>query len=144
VLWLMIFSGLCAWDQPFRQSDCLLVFFLDTHDFMCLTCLDSFLEICRALPPEVRRERTVVVLTEKKGSEEISTRSKRITLKKLQALFRSNGFSLPVCLDDLGLFLEIRGKADIVIFAPGSGDIKAFSLPLSPTEVRQVLNSIRP
>ena len=142
LVWMMITIGLCAQDQSERQSPGLVIFFIEMQDFMCLTCLDSFLDLCRYLPPEILQERTLVVLSEEPIAEEIYEKRKNITLKKLQALFNSNGFSLCVCMDDSGLFREIRGEADILVFEPRSRGIKSFCLPLSRVEAEKILNSL--
>jgi hypothetical protein len=142
LVWLMITLGLWAHEVPQRQSPCLAIFFIEMEDFMCLACLDSFLDLCRNLPPEILRERTLVVLMDNAISEEISERRTKIVLKKLQALFSSNSLALSVCMDNSGLFQEIRGKADIVIFEPRLRDIKSFCFPLSRQEKKEVLDSM--
>jgi hypothetical protein len=143
LVWLMISMGLFPSEQTQGKSDCLVIFFIDIEDFMCLTCLDSFIDLCRMFPPEILREKTFVVLTDNGDSGESPARRKKINLKKIQALFRSNGLSPSLCLDNIGLFQEIRGKADLVVFEPRYREIKSFCLPLSQLEIREVLSSIR-
>jgi len=142
LVWMMITIGLCTHEHPNKHPPGFLIFFIEMQDFLCLTCLDSFLDLCRKLPPEILQERTLVILSDDSISEEISEQRKNITLKKLQALLSSNGFSLCVCMDDSGLFQEIRGKADVIIFEPRSRGIKSFCFPLNRLEVRKILNSI--
>lgn len=144
LVWFMISMGLFGSENIQGKSACLVLFFIDIKDFMCLTCLDSFLALCRMLPPEILQEKTYVVLMDDGDPGEFSEKRIKITLKKIQALFENNGLSLSLCLDNGGLFQEIRGKADLVVFESGSRDIKSFCFPLSWLEIRKVLSLIHP
>lgn len=139
---LMIVSGLAAQETMTERTPCLVIFFIDMSDFMCLNCLDSLLEICHLLPKKILSERAVVVLMENRDADDPMGKKNNIALRKARAFFRANNLSVPICCDSVDIFKDIRKKADIVIFETRSQKIKTFSLPLSRPEVRTILDSL--
>jgi hypothetical protein len=139
---MMIPNGLAAQENTAEHVPCLVIFFVDMSDFMCLNCLDSLLEICLLFPKKILSERALVVLMEDGEPGDPTGKKINIVLKKARALFRANNLSVPFCCDSAGLFKELRKKADIVVFDTRSQKIKVYSLPLSRPEVWNILDSL--
>ena len=139
---IMIPYGLVAQENTAEHAPCLVIFFVDMSDFMCLNCLDSLIEICHLFPKKILSERALVVLMEDGEADDPSGKKLNIVLKKARALFRTNNLSVPFCCDSASLFKDLRKKADIVVFDTRSQKIKTYSLPLSRPEVRNILVSL--
>jgi hypothetical protein len=107
------------------------VFIIDFDDFMCFSCLESFVNFCHSLPDEFRRDHCLGVLTLPSGRENPSVMV-QIMHKKLRGFTKANHIDFPVVVDHPMYFSAIgqRGSC-LLVFQAGELKLDAHPFPLS-------------
>lgn len=107
-----------------------MVFVIDFDDFMCFSCLESFLQFCQSLPPEFRARHCIGVLTLPAGRESAPAMI-QIMRKKLRGFIKGNNIDFPVVVDQQHYFAELSryGSCLLVLWAHElSMDVHPFPL----------------
>lgn len=119
-----------------------LVFFIDFRDFACLTCLDSFLDFYRRIPPRFRIEDSMGLLV--LNPERRDETSSAIARVKLRGFVESNNIAFPVQVDRFHVFSEFaKDGTSVVLFDYDQEIIKKFLFPLRQQELDEILGYLR-
>ena len=124
----------------FTQDKKLLLFVFDLNDFMCMTCLDSFLGFCQSLPPHILEENAWGILTigsavRKSGLEP----SVRIARTKLRGFVTANRIKFPVFIDEHLIFQQFTKKGSSVLLFDGTKTIlREYVFPLSKNQIGEI------
>jgi hypothetical protein len=121
-----------------------LIFLIDFNDFMCMSCLDSFLEFYQALPPPFQSEHAIGILAvDRKDQEENRSRYQKIVKRKLNGFMQGNRINFPVFIDSDGsfTFLSDKGTA-VVVFTEGGDRIRDYSFPLSALDREEIFRTL--
>jgi len=131
-----------------QQQECssrpLLLFIIDFDSFMCLSCLESFLELYNRLPRSMEEGGLWGVLLfdrqkEKRRGESFA----RIVNKKLKGFIQANNIKFPFVLDRFHIFEHLgkQGSA-VLLFDPSLSVVKKFVFPLSQNQIKEILCDI--
>jgi hypothetical protein len=124
----------------FTQDKKLLLFVFDLNDFMCMTCLDSFLAFCQSLPPHILEENAWGILTigsavRKSGLEP----SVRIARTKLRGFVTANRIKFPVFIDEHLIFQQFTKKGSSVLLFDGTNTIlREYIFPLNKNQIGEI------
>ena len=115
-----------------------VLFFLDFRDFMCLSCLESFLDFYQRLPYRLKTEDTWGILLLDDESED--DRTVRIARMKLQGFVQANNILSPVLVDRSLVFQTQKemGSA-VVLFDDMNKRILRYDFPLKPQQIVEIL-----
>ena len=124
----------------FTQDKKLLLFVFDFNDFMCITCLESFLSFCNSLPPNILEENAWGILTigsaiRKSGLRE----SIRIARAKLRGFVTANRIKFPIFIDEHQVFQQFEKKGSSVLLFDGANNIlKEYIFPISKDKIGEI------
>ena len=129
------------WDSiEFTHDKKLLLFIFDFNDFMCMSCLDSFLTFCQSLPSHILEENSWGILTigsaiRKSGLES----SVRIARTKLRGFVTANRIKFPVFIDEHQIFQQFEKKGSSVLLFDGTNNIlKEYIFPLNKDQIAEI------
>jgi len=129
------------WDSfPNHQTELLVI--IDFNDFMCFSCLDSFIEFCHSLPLHSKDGKVCGVLVFDDADE--TDISFKIVEKKLRGFISANSIKFPVLIDYLHIFnpLAEEGTA-IILFNHQENCIKKYLFPLNNKQKVDVLRALK-
>lgn len=119
-----------------------LVFVIDFDDFMCFSCLESFVNFCHSLPEQFRKDHCMGVLTVPSVRKDRAVLTK-IMQKKLRGFREANLIDFPVAVD-APLFFSGREKQEscILVIEGGEQTLEIFPFPLSGKTADTILKRI--
>lgn len=136
---------------PQRKQECNLtsskwfLFIIDFDSFMCLSCLDSFLEFYHQLPSSLEEGRIwgILVFDEPARIAE-QDHHFRIVEKKLRGFIKANQIKFPVLIDRFKAFKDLgeEGTA-VVVFDGEKKTIKKYVFPLRQKQKKEIMTIIR-
>jgi hypothetical protein len=126
------------------DSDFQLLFIFDFNDFMCFSCLDSFLGFYHSLPFPFRDEHSLGVLVyDKRGKEKERSVRERIIEKKLRGFVQANQIEFPVLIDHLDVFKsQVKEGSSVILFDPRDGLLRRYKFPLSLPDREKILEIV--
>ncbi len=120
-----------------------LVFLIDFDDFMCFSCLESFVDFCHALPGDFRKDHCLGVLVYPAGRE-LQAGFIQIMEKKLRGFTQANRIDFPVVIDRPRFFSgRIPAESCVLVFRPGGQNLEVYPFPLSRKAAGRILADIR-
>jgi hypothetical protein len=118
-----------------------LLFFIDFRDFSCMTCLDSFLDFYRRLPPRFQTEDSMGILV--LDPEKRDKTSSEIARVKLRGFVLSNHIIFPVQVDRFHVFRGIAQEGtSVVLFDYDREIIKRFLFPLRQQDLDELFRCL--
>lgn len=126
------------------EKQSFLIYIIDFNDFMCMSCLNSFLEFYYILPPPFQNERSLGILVDDNQSQQKNrSTSQKIIKKKLTGFIKANRIGFPIFIDSSGIFkyLSDNGTA-VIIFSEILEMSKTYTFPLSSREKDEILNTL--
>jgi hypothetical protein len=119
-----------------------LLFFIDFRDFLCPSCLDSFLDFYRKLPPRFQKEHALGVLVLDPGREDET--SIQIARVKLRGFVLANRIGFPILVDRFHVFREFAREGTMVVLLDYEREIiRKFLFPLRQKDVDEILGCLR-
>lgn len=117
-----------------------LLIVIDFDDFMCMTCLDSFLNFCRSFPEAALEKHAWGILILKDGIDENgSLDNVEIAEKKLRGFINANHIKFPFLIDENRLFSSFKsGGSSVVVFDTENRRISHYSFPIDRKEVLNI------
>lgn len=128
-----------------EKKSAFLIFIIDFNDFMCMSCLDSFLGFYQTLPPHFQKERTIGILAvDHEDQKENRSRSQKIVERKLSGFIQGNRIAFPIFIDSAGRFTFLSGKGTaVVVFTEGGEDsIRTYTFPLSAQDREEIFKTL--
>ena len=126
------------------EKQSFLIYIIDFNDFMCMSCLNSFLEFYYILPPPFQNERSLGILVDDNQNQQKNrSTSQKIIKKKLTGFIKANRIGFPIFIDSSGIFkyLSDNGTA-VIIFSEILEMSKTYTFPLSSREKDEILNTL--
>jgi hypothetical protein len=122
------------------QNRKLLLFVFDLNDFMCLTCLDSFLTFCNSIPPHILEENTWGILTIESAIKTSGLKdSVKIARTKLRGFMLANRIKFPIFVDEYQIFRQFEKKGTAILLFDGTNNIlKEYIFPLSKNQIGEI------
>lgn len=115
-----------------------MVFVIDFDDFMCFSCLESFLQFCQSLPADFRARRCIGILTVPAGREHAPALI-QIMRKKLRGFIKGNDIDFPVVVDQQSCFSELRQQAScVMVIQADKLSLNVHSFPLSAQTAAEI------
>lgn len=109
ILFLTVFlAGVPVYSAD-TASETKMIFFIDFDDFMCFSCLESFLRFCNELPASFRKNHCLGILvpsSRKNPPENLS-----IIKKKLRGFTQANRIDFPIIIDRSRIFSQAVEKS---------------------------------
>jgi len=128
-------------EEPARVQ---LLLIIDFGDFMCFSCLESFLQFCNSLPHQFQDQNVwgVVIFDVNIGSESEDV-SVKIVEKKIRGFRKANRVRFPILVDRSRIFSSLDGKGTTVVILKGEDqEIKRYIFPLSPKQIAEIHKTI--
>jgi len=131
-------------DDRALPSRKLLLIVIDFDDFMCMTCLDSFIRFCRAFPQAYLDGCAWGILILKEETEGSGTgRNAVIAEKKMRGFAKANHLTFPFLIDETGSFNSFVSKgSSVFLFDEESRRISRYGFPLDGKDMLQVQRSL--
>lgn len=120
----------------------LLLFVIDFDDFMCLSCLESLIDLYNFLPSPFKKEKSWGVLIYKKERrEEDKKTALGVISKKLRGFVKANRIQFPILVDSNQIFssLSEEGTA-VILFDKDQKSIKKYLFPLKKGQKKEILS----
>lgn len=161
ILWFQSFLGLASthtianchslmalsfhsFQTDFLNNKKLLLLVFDFEDFMCISCLESFLAFCQSLPSHVLEENTWGILTI--GNLPMTSGSKdsvRIAKAKLRGFVATNRIKFPIIIDEFQIFQHFAKRGTTVLLFDGTNDsLNAYDVPLRKDQIREIQKTV--
>ena len=121
-----------------------LLLIIDFGDFMCFSCLESFLQFCYSLPHQFQDRNVwgVVIFDGKLGSESEDVAVK-IVEKKIRGFRKSNGVRFPILVDRSHIFSSLADKGTTIVVLKGEAqEVKRYIFPLSREQLAEIHKTI--
>ena len=122
----------------------LLLFIIDFKSFMCLSCLDSFLEFYHTLGCSFEKGMIWgIFVFDKPVKMEEEDLSIKIIEKKLRGFIRANNIKFPIIIDRFHIFegLAQEGTA-VILFDHQKKAVRKYVFPLRPMQIREIIESM--
>ncbi len=119
-----------------------LVFIIDFDDFMCFSCLESFVNFCHSLPEQFRKDHCMGILTIPSGRKDRAVLTK-IMQKKLRGFSEANLIDFPVVVDAPLFFSGLeKQESCILVIEGGEQTLEIYLFPLSGKTADAILKRI--
>jgi len=121
-----------------------LLLIIDFGDFMCFSCLESFLHFCYSLPHQFQDQYVwgVVIFEGNIGSESEDIAIK-IVEKKIRGFRMANRVRFPILVDSSRIFSSLVGKGTTVVILKGEAqEVKRYIFPLSHEQIAEIHKAI--
>ena len=121
-----------------------LLLIIDFGDFMCFSCLESFLQFCYSLPHQFQDQYVwgVVIFEGNIGSESEDIAIK-IVEKKIRGFRMANRVRFPILVDSSRIFSSLVGKGTTVVILKGEAqEVKRYIFPLSREQIAEIHKAI--
>jgi hypothetical protein len=124
----------------FTQNKKLLLFVFDFNDFMCMSCLESFLSFCHSLPPHTLEENSWGILTIGSAIRRSElTDSVKIAETKLRGFVMANRIKFPIFIDKHQIFQQFAKKgSSVLLFDKTNNILKEYIFPLSRDQIGEI------
>jgi len=121
-----------------------LIYIINFDDFMCMSCLNSFLEFYYVLPPPFQNERAVGILVGCSQEQEKSgSRSQKIIKKKLNGFIQANQIGFPIFIDSSESFTYLsNNNTAVVVLSEGLDRSRTYIFPLSSQDQEEILKTL--
>ncbi len=123
-----------------QERSPLLLFVIDFSDFMCMSCLDSFLALCESFPPHVLKEKAWGVLVLASKDETLDKKNTaQIAEKKLRGFITANSIKFPIIIDHNQVFhsFAAEGTALLIIDAERKKIVK-YNFPIKRADSKKI------
>jgi len=125
---------------PIEQAQ--LIIIIDFNDFMCFSCLDSFVEFCHSLPFHSKDGKVCGVLVVNDADK--TDLSFKIVEKKLRGFVSANNIKFPVLVDYLHIFNPLAEDGTVIIlFNHREKCIKKYLFPLKREQKADILKALK-
>jgi hypothetical protein len=121
-----------------------LLLIIDFGDFMCFSCLESFLQFCYSLPHQFQDQYVwgVVIFDGNIGSESEDIAVK-IVEKKIRGFRKANKVRFPILVDRSHIFSSLADKGTTVLILKGEAqEVEQYTFPLSREQIAEIHKSI--
>lgn len=123
------------------ENEFLLLFIINFDDFMCMSCLDSFLSFCQVIPPRLLENKAWGILVQ--GNEDAThtvEKTAQIAEKKLRGFIAANNIKFPIVIDYNQVFhpLTVEGTALVIIHSERK-KILRFNFPIKSSDAEKIL-----
>ena len=121
-----------------------LLLIIDFGDFMCFSCLESFLQFCYPLPHQFQDQYVwgVVIFEGNIGSESEDIAIK-IVEKKIRGFRIANRVRFPILVDSSRIFSSLAGEGTTVVILKGEAqEVKRYIYPLSREQIAEIHKTI--
>jgi hypothetical protein len=128
-------------EEPARVQ---LLLIIDFGDFMCFSCLESFLQFCYSLPHQFQDQYVwgVVIFDGNIGSESEDIAVK-IVEKKIRGFRKANKVRFPILVDRSHIFSSLADKGTTVLILKGEAqEVEQYTFPLSREQIAEIHKSI--
>lgn len=133
-------------ERPFLQilgqeSNSLLLFIIDFDDFMCFSCLESFLDLYTLLPVpfQIQRAWGVVTVNDDSLSREKAL-SMKILEKKIRGFVKAHDIRMPFLIDRSHIFRSLsKDGSAVVLLDRETRALFKLDLPLSRDQKKQLM-----
>lgn len=128
----------------FKSSNKLILFIIDFDDFMCLSCIDSFVNFYHSLPFPVIKESAWGILTYD-GTKWKDDKPKGIKVieKKLRGFVRANSIRLPILIDHPHVFSSLAAKGTSIVLLNGDrGFLREYVFPLNEFQKDEIIKTL--
>jgi hypothetical protein len=118
----------------------LLLFVIDFSDFMCMSCLDSFITFCQSFPPHYLEDKAWGILVLASKDEMPYTKNTaQIAERKLRGFITANSIEFPIIIDHNQVFqsFAVEGTALVVLDAE-RGRILRYSFPIKRADSQKI------
>ena len=121
-----------------------LIYIIDFDDFMCMSCLNSFIEFYHVLPPPFQNEWAIGILVDSHQDQgENRLRSQKIIKKKLNGFMMANRIEFPIFIDSSETFKNLgSGGTSVIIFSQGLESSRKYVFPLSSSEKEEIFQAL--
>jgi hypothetical protein len=116
-------------------GDVWLLFLLDYDDFLCMSCLESFLRFCDSLPDQFLEKRCFGILM---TQEENDLKNSGIIRKKMKCFVIANDIKFPIFYDRSGGHGFEIGESAVVLMDFKNQVTKKFMFPIGLTQSREI------
>ena len=126
--------------NAFQKSRTSLLLVIDFDDFMCMSCLESFLSFCQSFPVHLLEEKAfgILVLAWKDNDFDLKDNA-QIAKKKLRGFVRANNIRFPIYLDQKQIFGSLASKGTFVIlFDEKNRTIRVYTFPVKKADVDEI------
>lgn len=129
--------------EEFKKQS-FLIYIIDFNDFMCMSCLNSFLEFYHILPPPFQSDRSIGILVDDHHYHQKNrSTSLKIIKKKLSGFIKANRIGFPIYIDSSESFKSLTAKGTKVIVFSGSLDSsKTYTFPLSSQKREEIFKTL--
>ena len=136
----LISSSAHSYQIAFPQNKKLLLIIFDFNDFMCMSCLESFLTFCQLLPPHILEENAWGILTIESAIKKSGLKdSVKIATTKLRGFVTANSIKFPIFIDEYQIFQQFEKKGTAVLLFDGTNNIlKEYIFPLNKNQIGEI------
>lgn len=129
--------------EEFKKQS-FLIYIIDFNDFMCMSCLNSFLEFYHILPPPFQSDRSVGILVDDhQYHQKNRSTSQKIMKKKLSGFIKANRIGFPIYIDSSESFKSLTAKGTkVIVFSGGLDSSKTYTFPLSSQEREEIFETL--
>jgi hypothetical protein len=137
---LLISLSAHPYQTEFPQNRKLLLIIFDFNDFMCMTCLESFLSFCQSLPPHILEESTWGILTIESAIRKSGLKnSVKIATTKLRGFVAANRIKFPIFIDQYQIFQQFEKKGTaVLLFDEMNNILKEYIFPISHKQIGEI------
>jgi len=123
-----------------QERSPLLLFVIDFSDFMCMSCLDSFLELCEFFPPQYIEENAwgILVLTSKDETPD-KKNTAQIAEKKLRGFITANSIKFPIIIDHNQVFHSFTAEGTVLVIIDAERKkIVRYNFPIKRADFKKI------
>ena len=112
----------------------------DFDDFMCMSCLESFLSFCKSFPVHLLEEKAFGILVPGwKGNDFDLEVNVQIAQKKLRGFVKANNVKFPIYLDQNKIFCpSVTRGTSVILFDEKARTIRVYSFPIKRADVQEI------
>lgn len=124
----------------YSENRKLLLFIFDFNDFMCMSCLESFLAFCHHLPPHTLEGNAWGILTIESAIKKSGLKNAvQIARKKLRGFKAANSIKFPIFIDHYQIFKQFEKKGTaVLLFDETNNMFKEYIFPLNKNQISEI------
>jgi len=132
-----------GFQEEFKKQ-AFLIYIIDFSDFMCMSCLNSFLEFYHMLPPPFQGERSIGILVDDHHYHQKNRSiSQKIVKKKLSGFIKANRIGFPIYIDSSDSFKSLTANGtQVMVFSGGLDSSKTYTFPLSYRDREEIFKML--
>ncbi len=122
----------------------MLLFIIDFNDFMCMSCLDSFLTFCQSFPSGYFAGRAWGILVLASKDETLDKKNTaQIAEKKLRGFITANRIEFPITIDHNQVFHSFVPKGTALVIIDTERDkIMRYNFPINSVDSQNIREMI--